>query len=110
MFPVAEDRPARLVHYRHYGHAEPLSQRLLNGMVPAITVSDVDDMASGGAELVAAAYRLGSGLFQAFGRAEILQLSPEGELRRPYWTHEARPALERWAQQVNVKLTDDTLE
>ncbi|MCF1597339.1 AlbA family DNA-binding domain-containing protein [Streptomyces muensis] len=105
--PLTAECPARLVHYRHHGFPEPLGARVLTRAVPAVTVSDVDDMAAGGLELVAAAHRLGSGLAQAFGRAEILQFSPEGELRRRYWSHESRPALERWAQQGDVKITDD---
>ncbi|KMS72325.1 hypothetical protein ACM01_23570 [Streptomyces viridochromogenes] len=104
--PVTAGCPTRLVHYRHHGFPEPPGARVLTKAAPAVTVSDVDDMAAGGPELVAAADRLGSGLAQAFGRAEILQFSPEGELRRSYWSHESRPVLERWTQQSDVKITD----
>ena len=110
MHPVSGRRPLRLVHHRAYGITEAISREQVVTMAPVNTVADVDDLATGGAELVAAAYRLGSGVAQSFGAAESLQLTPDGQLRRPYWsTSSWRPGVEAWAAPLQVDWTDELL-
>lgn len=107
VYPVTPDGSAHLVHYRHYNRASGLGARELTARPIATTVGDIDELAEGGPALVAAAHRLGSELHQAFGRAEILQLTADGELRRPYWGHSSRPSLEAWAHATGVKINDE---
>jgi Putative DNA-binding domain len=109
IFPVSPEAPAQLMHGRSHGLWEALSEQQLTNAMPAVTVADIDDLAAGGPQLVAAAHRLGSGLVQGFATPEILQFSSDGQLRRPYWSREVRPVLEKWAEAVSVEWTDDIL-
>jgi hypothetical protein len=43
---------------------------------------------------------------QAFGVAEMSQLSRDGRVRRPYWS---RTDVITWAQEHGIEVTDDRL-
>ncbi|MEU0184167.1 ATP-binding protein [Streptomyces sp. NPDC006207] len=107
IYPVFPERAATLVHYRFFGGRASLGSRMVTSPPSATTVADIDDLASEGPELVAAAYRLGSHLVQAFGRPEILQLTAAGALRWNYWGEHSRPSVEAWAKAKGIDITEE---
>ncbi|MFJ5217153.1 helix-turn-helix domain-containing protein [Streptomyces sp. NPDC088354] len=109
IFPVADEVPARLIQYRAYSGGDEYGTRRVTVPPSATTVADIDDLAAEGPELVAAAYRLGSELFQAFGIAEIPQMTAAGEFRQRYWLSQARPTVEAWAKKNGVSMIDEKI-
>ncbi|PMR58833.1 hypothetical protein C1A38_22700 [Verrucosispora sp. ts21] len=107
IFPVAPDLPAYLMHSRGHGFVNKLGTHPV--WQPPVTdaVADIDDLATDGRGLLAATYRLATGLVQEFGRAEVLQLTADGNLRRRYWNRQAQPDVMRYAEQHNVDVIED---
>ncbi|MFY1651118.1 hypothetical protein ACN27J_09505 [Solwaraspora sp. WMMB762] len=108
IWPAAADRPVVLTHSRHYGFSKQLGQQAV--VVPPVSTGlfGIDDIAEDGAPALAATYEVVTGLFQAFGQPEALQVSREGALRMRYWRN-GRADLERWAARVGVELSQKTV-
>ncbi|WP_046469473.1 AlbA family DNA-binding domain-containing protein [Allosalinactinospora lopnorensis] len=109
LHPVRSALPAKLTHSRFHSISQGLGPRTLIEAPDAATVADIDALADEGPELVAAAHRLGGHLVQAFGRPEILQFSPQGQLRMRYWDPRFQPSLRAWAEQAGVECVNDTV-
>jgi hypothetical protein len=69
----------------------------------------MDDLADGGPALLTTTYLVGNEIFQAFGTPEVLQLTGDGQLWCRYWSNWRFPALENWATNAGVDVTDATL-
>lgn len=66
----------------------------------------MDDLAQPGPVLVAASALLVNEIGQAFGVAEMPQLSRDGQLRRRYWSGQQ---IVTWAEQHGIEVTDDKI-
>jgi hypothetical protein len=66
----------------------------------------LDDLAQPCPGLVAASALLADEIGQAFGVAEMGQLTRNGQLRRPYWSG---PQILTWAEQHGIEVTDDRI-
>ncbi len=74
-------------------------------------VFDITDLAQDRPALVAATYRLATELFQEFGRPEAVQMTPEGVVRRKYWSpHTYGPRLAARAAQAGIEMMDDIVD
>jgi Putative DNA-binding domain len=106
IFPISPERPTGLGHTRH-GFLDSRGARILT-LPPqaAEAAAELDDLAQPGPMLAAASALLVDEIGQAFGVAEMGQLSRDGQLRRPYW---GRPDVITWAQQNDIEITDDRL-
>lgn len=80
----------------------------IGSIVVAETAASLDDLADPGPALVAAAARLLDELGTSFGIAEMGQLTPDGAIRRKYWTD--TPRLLAWAERYGIEVTEDTIE
>ncbi|WP_432954146.1 AlbA family DNA-binding domain-containing protein [Micromonospora haikouensis] len=107
IFPVAPDLPAYLMHSGGHGFANELGTHPVWQPPVADAVADIDDLATDGRGLLAATYRLATGLVQEFGRAEVLQLTADGNLRRRYWNRQAQRDVMRYAEQHDVDVLED---
>jgi hypothetical protein len=58
----------------------------------------LDDLADGGTGLVQTASVLADELFHAFGIAEAVPITRDGEIRSTVWSEDLRPRILRWAQ------------
>jgi hypothetical protein len=76
--------------------------------VVAEAVAPLDSLASPGSDLITVAAALADEIGQAFGIAEMGQLSREGTLRRPYWGP-FRQEMVTWAEQHQIDVTDEVL-
>jgi hypothetical protein len=85
------------------GHPMPTPGHIAESAAP------LDSVADDGPGLASAAGMLATELFQQFGLPEVGQVTPEGELRRPYWTSHLFQQVEQWAAASGVTVTDDTL-
>jgi len=101
--------PANLVHRRNNGLMHGLGAHPVRQAPVADAVADIDELAAEGRSLLAVTYRLATGLFQEFGRAEALQLTADGNLRPRYWQHQAQNIVKQYAEQHGVDLLDDTV-
>ncbi|MEY9212090.1 hypothetical protein NI17_007305 [Thermobifida halotolerans] len=106
--PASTEAPANLIFERG-DFDDAARERTVRSTPVANAVADIDLLAEDGPELVAAAYRLASDLFQEFGLAEAIQLTREEALRRRYWSQRARPQLETWAEQAGIEWVDETV-
>ena len=77
-------------------------------LVVAEAVAELDGLASPGAELIKVAAALIDEIGQAFGMAEMAQLSRDGAVRRRYFSH-LQSQLVAWAVQHQIEVTDDHL-
>lgn len=95
-----------LTHSRQ-GFSEQLGRQVV--VVPPVStgVFSIDDLAEDGPPVLSATYELATGLFQAFGQPEALQMSREGALRLRYWRN-GRADLENWAASASVELSQET--
>jgi len=107
LFPVTEALPAELVHDRQYGMTGPLGRQHLTTAPVATGVYNVDDLAEDGPALLSATYFLATGLFQAFGQPEALQVTAAGALRTQYWGHRYAARVKQWAEAANVEISDE---
>jgi len=76
---------------------------------PALCVAPLDSLTADGPDLVATAYLLASDLCQAFGQAEVLQLTRDGRLRLPYWSRSWQQQVSAWAEASGVTISTETL-
>lgn len=107
IYPISSERPTGLGHTRHYGIPDPRGDREL--MVPppaAEAAAELDDLAQPGPVLAAAAAQLVDEIGQAFGVAEMGQLSRNGQIRRHYWGGQQ---IIQWAEQNGIEVTNDTI-
>ena len=105
--PISPARPTGLGHTRHYGFPDPLGDRELTvPPPPAEAMAELDDLAQPGPVVAAAAAQLVNEIGQAFGVAEMGQLSRDGLLRRGYWSQQQ---IIRWAEQNGIEVTNDTI-
>lgn len=107
IYPISPQHPTGLGHTRAYGFPDPLGDREL--MVPppaAEAAAELDDLAQPGPVLAAAAAHLVNEIGQAFGVAEMGQLSRDGQIRRPYWSQQQ---IILWAEQNGIEVSDDTI-
>lgn len=110
VWPVTEELPAALTHRRRHGLQNHLGRPEGISRPPASTgIFNIDDLAEDGPLLVAATYRLATGLFQEFGQPEALQVTSEGTIRLSYWDHSNRPALTTWAKSADIELSNQTV-
>ena len=103
--------PTYLLHARHFGFGERLhgSHALLPNVVSEHSVN-ITAIAHTGPELLGGSYLILSDLFQGFGVAEPLQLTPHGEVRRRYYGRDVQQALAPWAESTGVTVVDSTVE
>ena len=107
IYPISPQRPTGLGHTRHYGVPDPLGDRELIVPPPAAeAAAELDDLAQPGPVLAAAAAQLVNEIGQAFGVAEMGQLSRDGQIRQPYWSQQQ---IIRWAEQNGIEVTNDTI-
>jgi hypothetical protein len=106
--PVTEQVPTCLIHDRHFGAEQHVGTTAIRTPPLATALADVDDLAEGGASLLAATHSLVSGLMQEFGHPEALQTTPDGDLRVRYWKSEVHAHLRRWAEENGVTVSDNT--
>ena len=107
IYPISPQRPTGLGHTRHYGFPDPLGDRELTARPPAAeAAAELDDIAQVGPVLAAATAQLVNEIGQAFGVAEMGQLSRDGQIRRPYWSDQQ---IIRWAEQNGIEVTNDTI-
>jgi hypothetical protein len=107
VFPVSPMRPTGLGHNRFHGFADSRGSPALITQPPvAETAAALDDLAQPCPGLVAASALLADEIGQAFGVAEMGQLTRNGQLRRPYWSG---PQILTWAEQHGIEVTDDRI-
>ncbi len=75
----------------------------------AQAAAPLDALADDGPGLVSASSLLANDLFQQFGLPEAIQITRDGELRRPYWGSARHPQIEEWANRAGITLTDEIL-
>ncbi|RQX13359.1 hypothetical protein DDE19_25805 [Micromonospora ureilytica] len=107
IYPVTLNLPAYLMHHRRYGLDRDLGTHAVLEPPVADAVADIDELTAEGRGLLAVTYRLATGLVQEFGRAEALQLTADGNLRRLYWQHQAQNIVKQYAGQHDVDVVDD---
>ena len=81
----------------------------VSGVEHSTVLISLDDAATAQGRLVIARLAL-MGIFQWFGYPEVPQINDVGKLRRPYFGHQRRPAVERWAAADGVEIVDTTVE
>jgi hypothetical protein len=100
----------RVGHSRQFGQPSNRSatNMPLDGAV-AEAVAPLEDLASPGPILISTAASLVDELGQAFGIAEMGQVSRAGEIRRRYWGTGWAKLVEDWASKHGIAVTDETL-
>jgi hypothetical protein len=97
-------------HSPGFGFGESKSRsEVTEPIVSAETTASLKDLAAASRAMVVAAASLLDELGQAFGIAEMGQLSRAGEVRAKYWNHEWRPLVVAWAEANQVAVTQETL-
>jgi hypothetical protein len=94
---------------RRYGFPESRSRTSVRAAVAAEAVAALDNLASPGTPLIATAATLVDEIGQAFGIPELGQLSRDGTIRWRYWSSTWQQGLVRWAEQNEIRVTDDLL-
>ncbi|WP_182880470.1 helix-turn-helix domain-containing protein [Microbispora sp. H10949] len=103
---IDHSRPVRVGHSRH-GNRIQIGQIVPAGeLLPAEVAAPLDDLADDGPPLVSAAGILASGLVQVFSMAEIAQFTAQGEIRKGYWSRGRLEAVQVWAAQAGVAVTN----
>ena len=106
---TAGTRWCSLAHWRFGYLADYHGGRRLHSFPESRHQISLDDCQTGNG-LVLATRMVLTELIQAVGTAEVLQISPNGELRRPYFVHERLPAVEAWAKANGVVLIDSKID
>jgi hypothetical protein len=91
-----------------FAESSSASSVLPDDLVVAEAVAELDGLASPGAELIKVAAALINEIGQAFGMAEMAQLSRDGAVRPRYFSH-LKSQLVAWAEQHQIEVTDDHL-
>jgi len=71
--------------------------------------ASLDDLADAGTELVRVAAALCDELGQVFGLAEQCQFTPDGEIRRRYWSGESQRQVVAWAERHAIPVSEEKL-
>lgn len=98
-------RRTALAHTRGFGRWEELGVRVSH--LPWMAHTVVTDAALDGPGLLATVRLLATDLVQAFGVPELLQIDPEGRLRRDYFKSRWHDGLEQWASRNGADLVDE---
>lgn len=106
--PISLDRPTAIGHSRTFTESRS-THPLTVAPTPAEIAAPLDELAEPGPELVTAAALLIDELGQAFGIAEIGQLTRDGRLRRLYWHRTVQEEIVAWASTHGIIVTDETL-
>jgi phosphoglycolate phosphatase-like HAD superfamily hydrolase len=112
LFPATASNPLRVGHARGFMNLGGTlgNQALTESFRSTEQIVELEDLAADGPALLSAAYVLCSDLFQAVGYPEVLQTTRDGKVRRRYWNTQVQPALQAWATQAGVEITEDTVE
>jgi hypothetical protein len=106
IWPI-DGRRTSLGHSRTWGFPAMLGDGVTVQPPPAEAAVELDGIAQAGPNLAAATAVLLDEIGQAFGLAEMAQLSRDGQLRRRYWREER---MVTWAEQNGIEITEDTIE
>ncbi|MER7894275.1 ATP-binding protein [Micromonospora sp. NPDC094482] len=110
LYPVRGTQPATIGHTRFYGLGESRSGEQYQVVAdPAEAAAAVDDLAHPGPTLIEAAALLLDELGQAFGVAEMGQLTRDGRIRRRYWSSTRQPEIVKWAEANRIEVTDESI-
>ncbi|MEU4339437.1 ATP-binding protein [Micromonospora lupini] len=104
--PVGPQRPTTIGHSRQFGFGESRTGEQYQTLaVPAEAAAELEDLATPGPQLVAAAALLLDELGQTFGVPEMGQLTREGRIHLPYWSARAgrRQEIEKWAAENGIE-------
>jgi hypothetical protein len=99
-----------LTHTRFHGARQPFdaAHRVSGGNTSRALIS-LEDAATGPGRLIIARMLL-SEILQWFGLPEVLQITEDGKLRRPYFAQHNRQRVEAWAAANGVEMIETTLE
>jgi hypothetical protein len=108
---AAADQPITLLHNRQFGIWQPLprSRPLATFPVSQHTIS-LDSVAANVQERLVAVRLLLTDVVQGFGFPEVLQIHPDGTLRRRYWGGIYRDIVTQWAEAKGVEQVDTTVD
>jgi hypothetical protein len=81
----------------------------LRGEVDSRHTLNLSDLAGSGRDALAAGRIMLNELFQAFGTAEVRQLTADGGIRLPHWSRTWRDLIVQWAENEDVELLTDPL-
>ncbi|MET8836964.1 hypothetical protein ABZV78_24040 [Micromonospora sp. NPDC004540] len=110
--PVNELRPTAIGHNRSFGFGESRTgDQYQTDVAPAEAAAALEDLATPGSQLVAAAALLLDELGQAFGVPEMGQVTRDGRIRRRYWGTNTgrRQAIEKWAADHGIEVVDEVI-
>lgn len=85
------------------------SRPLVQNPDPLESTAALDSLAEPGPALLSTAGRICDSLAQSFGVAELGQITSDGALRLPYWSHQIRPGLTAWVEVNALELVDEQL-
>lgn len=103
-------RPVALGHTRSHGLAQPWGGTFALDQVPVGSAfADLDDVTERTSDLVVAVAAAVTDVVQSFGVPELAQLTADGQVRLPYWSHDVRPRLHAWADQSGIDLVEASL-
>ena len=105
IWPAGPDHPIELMRWTE-DDPKPLKRQTLEGPPTTDTIADIEDLADDGQPLLAATYRLASGLFQEFGHPEAEQLTPDGALRFKAWNLTYQGHLRPWAEAADISVLE----
>ena len=106
---VGAPADVELIHVRQGPPMQFSGSHRVSGVEHSTVLISLDDAATAQGRLVIARLAL-MGIFQWFGYPEVPQINDAGKLRRPYFGHQHRPAVERWAAANGVEIVDTTVE
>lgn len=101
IWPVTGKAPAELISNLMF---RDLGDQRLTVPPTASGLFDIDDLAEVGAPLVAAAHRLGTRLAQAFGCADVLQMTSDGAICLPGAWGQEEKRIEQWANSAGIEI------
>jgi hypothetical protein len=108
LLPATTAHSLQIGHRRFHGVPESRSEIAIGQHhVTAEAVAPLDSLASAGPELIAVAAALIDEIGQAFGIAEMGQLSRDGAIRGRYWNR--RQQVVAWAERHQIDVTEDLL-
>lgn len=102
--------PARLMHRRQWGLAEPRSRVEVSRPAVSLHTIDVASCFGAGRELLIGCRLVLTDIYQAFGVPEVEQISEDGAVRRQYFSQRAQRDLVIWAGRHGVDVLETTLK
>lgn len=106
---VGAPADVELIHVRQGPPMQFSGSHRVSGVERSAVLISLDDAATTQGRLVIARLAL-MGIFQWFGYPEVPQINDAGKLRRPYFGHQYRRAVESWAATNGVEIVDTTVE